>query len=760
MGLNSIRGRCVTSAALNSVSKIRPKLLFQLWLSFICLLCFVFTAALLGASALLAPVAMARQAGADVSVGATATAKPARIQAGKNLFGTSCVFCHGQEGRGSGGPSLRGLKLSARQIEAIIANGKPGTAMAAFKNTYSPNQIATLTAYILSLPSNAPNKAAAGQAASASLEEASATGAKIYSAYCASCHEAGGPPYVNRAVLKAATPDYIVYMLASGTMHAQGAALTESQRVAVAEYITGKPLTSSAAAQQKAAAAQCSSPAPQSFEGPEWNGWGVDLDNSRFQPADAAGLAAAQVPALKLKWAFGVPGGFTSYSQPVVVGGRVFIGEPLGGVYSLDAATGCTYWKFQAAAGVRTAITIATEASKPLAYFADLRANVYAVNAVTGKLVWRTKLSDHPYARVTGAPRLYKGALYVPVSSREEWMASDPRYPCCTFRGIMATLDANTGKIIWKTYTISEAARPTTKNKAGTQLSGPSGAGLWSSPTIDEQSRVLYIAAGNNYSDPTTKLSDAVLAFDLKTGKIVWSRQITAGDTYNVSCYRDDHSNCPAKQGPDSDFAAPLILRILSDGRRVLIAGQKSGVVFALDPDKQGEILWQKRIGHGGPLGGVDWGAAADAGTAFVALSDFGMTGGQDGIVPDPKAGGGLFALQLSDGQQAWSAPAAEINCTVPRCSPAQSAAVTAIPGVIFSGAADGHMRAYSSIDGKIIWDFDTVQSFDTVNKIPARGGSIDGGGPAVAGGMVFFSAGYGSLYGIAGNVLLAFGVQ
>jgi polyvinyl alcohol dehydrogenase (cytochrome) len=746
-----------------TTTKIKSRLLFREPLYLLGLSCFLFAGALVATSALLVPTAMARQEAAASASATAATANPARIQAGKKLFATSCVFCHGQQGQGSGGPSLRGLKLSARQIEAIISNGKPGTAMAAFKNTYSPGQIASLTAYIFSLPSNASSKAAsnsAAQSASASLEDASATGAKIYSAYCASCHEAGGPPYVNRAVLKAATPDYIVYMLASGTMHVQGAALTESQRTAVAEYITGKPLASNAASQQQAAAAQCSSRAPQNFEGPQWNGWGVDLDNSRFQPADAAGLSAAQVPTLKLKWAFGVPGGFTSYSQPVVVGGRVFIGEPLGGVYSLDAATGCTYWKFQAAAGVRTAITIATEASKPLAYFADLRANVYAVNAATGKLVWRTKLSGHPYARVTGAPRLYKGALYVPVSSREEWMASDPRYPCCTFRGFMAALDAASGKIIWKTYTIPEAARPTTRNKAGTQLSGPSGAGLWSSPTIDEHAHVLYIAAGNNYSDPTTKLSDAVLALDLKTGKIVWSRQITADDTYNVSCYRDDHSNCPAKQGPDSDFAAPLILRTLENGQRVLIAGQKSGVVFALDPDKQGEILWQKRIGHGGPLGGVDWGAAADDGTAFVALSDFGMTGGPDGIIPDPKAGGGLFALRLSDGQQVWSAPAAEINCTVPRCSPAQSAAVTAIPGAIFSGAADGHMRAYSSTDGKIIWDFDTVQSFDTVNKIPARGGSIDGGGPAVAGGMVFVSAGYGSLYGIAGNVLLAFGTQ
>jgi polyvinyl alcohol dehydrogenase (cytochrome) len=435
----------------------------------------------------------------------------------------------------------------------------------------------------------------------------------------------------------------------------------------------------------------------------------------------------------------------------------VFIGGPIGGVYSLDASTGCTYWTFHADAGVRTAITIGPNR---LAYFGDLRANVYAVNAVTGKLVWKRKISNHPYARITGSPRFYKGRLYVPVSSREEWMAADPRYPCCTFRGILAALDAATGKEVWRTYPVSEPAQPTKRNKVGTQLWGPSGAGLWSAPTIDEQRQVLYIGAGNNYSDPQTSMSDAILAIDLKTGKIVWARQITSGDTYNVSCYRDDRSNCPTKQGPDSDFGAPPILRKLPNGKRVLVVGQKSGVVFGLDPDDRGKTVWQTRIGHGGPLGGVEWGPATDSTTAYVALSDFGMTGGPEGILPDPKAGGGLFALRLTDGQQIWAVSPLAGDCTISRCSPAQSAAVSAIPGVIFSGADDGHIRAYSSTDGKTLWDFDTVRDFDTVNRLPARGGTIDGGGPAIAGRMVFVSAGYGSLYALPGNVLLAFGPQ
>jgi polyvinyl alcohol dehydrogenase (cytochrome) len=338
-------------------------------------------------------------------------------------------------------------------------------------------------------------------------------------------------------------------------------------------------------------------------------------------------------------------------------------------------------------------------------------------------------------------------------------MAADPSYPCCTFRGVLAALDVATGKEVWRTYTISEPARPTTKNKAGTQLWGPSGAGVWSTPTIDEQRKALYIGAGNNYSDPQTPMSDAVLAVDLSSGKILWSKQITSGDTYNVSCYRDDRSNCPAKQGPDSDFGAPPILRELANGKRVLIVSQKSGVIFGLDPDDQGKIVWQTRIGHGGPLGGVEWGPAADSATAYVALSDFAMTGGPEGLIPDPKAGGGLFALRLSDGQQLWHVRPQE-DCKIPRCSPAQSAAVSAIPGVIFSGSDDGHIRAFSSTDGNVLWDFDTMRNFDTLDRWPGRGGTIDGGGPAIAGGMVFVSAGYGSLYAIPGNVLLAFSAR
>jgi polyvinyl alcohol dehydrogenase (cytochrome) len=463
------------------------------------------------------------------------------------------------------------------------------------------------------------------------------------------------------------------------------------------------------------------------------------------------------VPHLKLKWAFGLRGGFTSYAQPTVVGGRVFVGGPLGGVYSLNASTGCTYWGFQADAGVRTAITIGPDGR---AYFGDLRANAYALSAKTGRVLWQTRLSTHPYARITGSPVLYQGTVYVPVSSREEWMAADPHYPCCTFRGFIDALDARTGRVLWKTYTIDQPAEPTYKNKMGTQMLGPSGGGLWSTPTIDTERGVLYIGAGNNYSDPATPMSDAILAIDLKSGKIVWSKQITPDDTYNISCYRPDRANCPKKQGPDTDFGSSPILRKLANGKRILVVAQKSGIVFGLDPDDNGKIRWQTRIGPAGPLGGIEWGPAASADTVFAALSALAFAQGPHGLMPDPKVGGGMFALSLSDGHVLWKTLPPPGGCNTPRCSPAQSEAVSAMPGAVFSGSDSGRLRAYATGDGTILWDFDAAREFKTVNGVPARGGAIDGGGPAIAGGMVFVDSGYGSIYGIPGNVLLAFGVQ
>jgi polyvinyl alcohol dehydrogenase (cytochrome) len=498
--------------------------------------------------------------------------------------------------------------------------------------------------------------------------------------------------------------------------------------------------------------------------GSQWTGWGANTSNSRFQDAASAGLTAADVPRLQLKWAFGFPGDLQSHAQATIAGGRVFVGSWGGKVYSLSAATGCIHWFFEAAGSVRSAVSIGrigTGASaRYAAFFGDATATAYAVDATTGALLWKTKVEDFPVARVTGSPRFHNGRLYVPLASGEEAAGALPTYECCRFRGSVVALDATTGTLIWKTYTIDEP-KPTKKNKSGAQLWGPSGAPVWSSPTIDAKNNALLITTGNNYSDPPSSMSDAFVALDLDSGKVLWARQMTAADAYTAACRLPDKTNCADSNGPDFDFSSPPILVTLPDGRRALIAGQKSGIVHAIDPDRRGETLWQVRVAQGGTMGGIQWGSAADSANVYVAVSDIGriMLNYSNNTDADPKRGGGIVALRLESGERIWYTPPPGCGGRR-RCSPAQSAAVTAIPGVAFSGSVDGHMRAYSTTDGKILWDLDTIRSYQTVNGVPAQGGSLDGPGAAVGDGMVFFNSGYPTAGGMPGNVLLAFSVD
>jgi polyvinyl alcohol dehydrogenase (cytochrome) len=468
-----------------------------------------------------------------------------------------------------------------------------------------------------------------------------------------------------------------------------------------------------------------------------------------------AQLAAQDVPRLKLKWAFGFPGATSAFAQPTIFGGRLFVGSQGGKVYSLDANSGCAYWRFDAGAGVRTAIVIGPRTDGWSAYFGDFGANVHAVDALTGKALWRTQVEGHPAARITGAPTLVGTTLFVPVSSIEEATGASPAYGCCTFRGSIVALEASTGKLLWKSYTIAQEPTPGAVNAAGVQLMGPSGAAIWSSPTFDAATHRIYVTTGDNYSDPPTDTSDAILAFDADSGALAWSRQTTSGDAYNIACSRTARDNCPRADGPDLDYGSSAILVDLPRGKRALIGAQKSGVVTALDPDHGGEILWQTRVGRGGKLGGVEWGAAADQNKLYVAVSDAKLIS----VAVDSAGDPGLNALNLDTGEVAWKTPHPSCN-GVPGCDPAQAAAVTAIPGAVFSGDLDGHLRAYAAEDGRILWDVDTTGQHHTVNGVTAYGGSINGPGAVVVGGVLYVNSGYGAFGEMPGNVLLAYTVD
>ena len=583
-------------------------------------------------------------------------------------------------------------------------------------------------------------------------------GAVLYNDHCAICHEAGtdGDSHApGRDVLRQLTPEQILQTLEKGAMKAQAAERSRAQRQALAEYLSGKSIGSELP-NPIPKSAFCGSSAHtfrNSLDGPAWNGWGVSVTNSRFEPGEAAGMTAGDVPHLKLKWAFGFPGASSGGTQPVVVGGRVYVADAEGDVFALDAQTGCIHWTIAVEAGVRSAITIGSHGSGGglAAYFGDQSANVYAVDAESGKLLWKVKVDDYFLAAITGAPQLYEGRLFVPVSSREESQVGNPKYPCCAFRGSVVALNAATGKQIWKTYTIAQEAKPEQKNSVGTQLVGPSGAAVWDAPTLDVKRNVLYVGTGNNFSPPATDLSDSIVALDMKTGKIKWSRQQTGNDIWNGSCRRPDREPavCPDADSPDFDFGSTSTLVELPRGRQMLIAGNKSGIVWALDPDRQGEIIWQQQVGKGSSGGGVLWGIAADSERVFVPNGFF-----------DPKSpdsAGGMAAIGLNDGYPIWSTPNPPCGDRK-ACKPSHPAAVTAIPGVVFSGTMDGRLRAYAAKDGKVLWEYDTARDFLTVNGVKANGGSMSNAGPTVVGGMLFVNSGYSHHGGIVpGNALLAF---
>ncbi|HTB14970.1 MAG TPA: PQQ-binding-like beta-propeller repeat protein [Bryobacteraceae bacterium] len=582
--------------------------------------------------------------------------------------------------------------------------------------------------------------------ASSACFAAAPDGAALYKSRCAVCHD--GKPQLHMPShddLVAKTPEAVVKAMFEGSMQPQAAGLSEEEGRAIAKFITAKEFSTSTAPM----AGQCTAPAkPLAIASTDWNGWGQDLGNSRYQPKP--GLSAADVPKLKVKWAFGFPSDTSVQGQPTVVGGRIFVGSVSGTLYSLDAATGCIYWTYKTGATIRTAPVIGKVGKHFIAFIGDVKATAHAVDAETGKPLWKVKIEDHPVARIVGAPTFYNGRLYVPVSSIEEASAMGPKYECCKFRGSVAALDAETGKVIWKSFTVLDPPKAYKTSSTGAQLYGPAGAAVWSSPTVDPKRKLVYAATGDSYTDVDMNTSDAILAFDLKTGKLVWSKQVLEKDNFTMACGQAGKANCPETKGPDFDFGTSPALRSIGGGKQLLVIGQKSGILWALDPDDKGKVVWQARVGKGGALGGIEWGHATDDTQAYAAISDRG------------KGPGLVAAVNLKSGEIAWSKLTPDTGCKpgTAGCQTTMSAAISVIPGVVFAGGVDGHFRAYDTKSGEIVWDFDAAHPYDTVNSVPAKGGSFDAPGPVIVNGTVYTTSGYGMWGGSAGNVLLAFSID
>jgi len=584
-------------------------------------------------------------------------------------------------------------------------------------------------------------------------------GQAIYDKSCASCHQqpAADSRAPNREALGQFSPESILTALSTGRMTQQGYALNDAEKKAVAELLAGRAVGSPTPI---ADAARCTTAAPAMTDptkGTNWNGWGGTVTNTRYVPADKGGITAPLVPRLKLKWAFGFPGVIAARAQPVVVGGRLFVSSESGDVFALSPKTGCIYWVFHAQSGIRTAVSVgqyktAAGASAWGLYFADGAANAYGVDAITGKQIWTRKVDEHSGARATGSPTYYNGRVYVPLAGlNEEGQGGRPTYECCTFRGSVTALDASTGNVIWKTYTISEEPQKRGVTKEGVQVWGPAGGGIWSAPTIDARRRVLYVSTGNGYSEPTQPTTDAVIAMDLDKGTIKWVNQPGVREVWMMGCKPEnpDNPRCPAVEGPDHDFSASPMLTKKSNGQDILIIQSKSGMAYAFDPDKAGAKVWEYRTSGGSGLGG-QWGGAVDGKLAY-----FGVNGT---LSPAP---GGMRAVKIDTGEEVWSkAPEPKLCGNGRGCSSAQGGALTAVPGIVFSGSGDGGLRAYATDDGTLVWSFDTNKEFTTVNGVKANGSTMDGPGATISDGMLFVNSGYGGIAGRPGNVLLAFGVE
>jgi polyvinyl alcohol dehydrogenase (cytochrome) len=579
------------------------------------------------------------------------------------------------------------------------------------------------------------------------------SGEALYKARCAACHDNADARTPSRQTLQNMTPSRILRTLDFGAMMTIAYTLNREERQAVANFL-GKPGEEPRPRQ----GAYCKDRSVRlgDLAKDAWNGWSPSRDNARFVPPELAKLTAAQVPALKLKWAFGFGGDISAMAQPTVIGNHVFVGSAGGVVHALRTDTGCLQWTFQANGPVRSAIVATPLEGGHVLLFGDLTGWFYALEAETGVQLWRVRPEEHEAVRLSAPPVVHNGLVIVPVASWEESRALNADYRCCTFRGSLTALRLRDGSIAWKRFMIPSAALRTGKTAGGVETFGPSGVGIWGSPAVDVKRNRLYVTTGNNYSLPATSLSDAIVALDLDTGAIVWSQQALPNDVYNSACsLTPKAASCPEGSGPDYDFGSPPIL-VNAGGRDLLVAGQKAGIVWAFDPDANGKVVWQTRVGTGGINGGVQWGMASDGERVYAASSDVVVIRTATTRTLDPSAGGGLTALRVADGSIVWRA--APVPCAGrPNCSPAQSAAVTAIPGVVFSGAVDGHLRAYSAADGKIIWSYDTVREYETVNGLVARGGAIDGPGPIVVNGMVLVNSGYMRFGGAPGNVLLAF---
>lgn len=585
-------------------------------------------------------------------------------------------------------------------------------------------------------------------------------GAALYSTHCATCHLGQVYKAPHQTWLEMMSQKALYTTMTEGIMAPQASKLSEQQKVEVIEYLTSQRYTPAKSASQPVNICTGDAATFAAWDNQEITGWG--RDTSRYVPDAVAGLNQADLPKLRLKWSFGYAGAFRARSQPSIAMGAIYTGSQDGTVYALDLETGCVRWSFSASAEVRTGIVLGQHGeTRPLAFFGDIIANLYAVDATTGELVWKISADDHPSATLTGTPAYHAGIVYAPVSSLEVTAAADPDYPCCTFRGKVIAVDANSGSTTWESYTVPEPPSQQGVSSVGTAILAPSGAPVWNSPTLDPANNRLFFGSGENYSSPADGNSDAIFAVRMDTGERLWTRQVFAGDAWNVGCMMSvNHPNCPPEMGPDYDQGSSPLLIKRPEAEDVIVAGHKDGSVVAYDAATGAQRQWVTKVGRGSIQGGVHFGMAAEGTRVYAPINDMNDT--RNGEDLDPAlARPGVHAIDAENGAVLWSHVQEDIcSDDRPLCDPGVSAPLTALTNAVIAGHLDGHLRAYDGQTGEVIWDYDTKRDFNTVNGVAASGGGMSGAGVTVAQGHVVVNSGYGLYFHEPGNALLVFAVD
>jgi polyvinyl alcohol dehydrogenase (cytochrome) len=510
------------------------------------------------------------------------------------------------------------------------------------------------------------------------------------------------------------------------------------------------------------------------------NGFGTDLSNTRHSKSSITSRNAAE---LKLVLSHAGLGARERRGAPVVTSQAIITSAKFS-VMAIDRNTGCEYWSyspFDAAANplltaFRSLYFLNEGGTRQALVFAgDLNGVMHAIDARSGKQVWKRFVGTDPANHIiTGSPVFAEGNLFIPVSTLEAIATVFLKGPCCRSHGMVQAVNPYTGEGVWS-FNVTPDAQVQPGNASRL---GPNGGSVWSSPAVDTKRHLLFVGTGQNLTRPATPTSDAIVALDTGTGAVRWVFQSTADDTWNVSCQLPllwgRGGKCDRPEGSDLDFGASPMLATLPDGRPVVIGGAKNGVVYALDRES-GALVWSRRLGAGGNLGGIHWGMATDGEKIYVGVSDlnsikltvFDKPGTPAKIALSENGKPGVYALEMASGKLVWEQHPVHQHegASVPSIF---SAALSVTNDVVFAGSLDGAVHAFRTNDGASLWTHDTrnVQPIADAGGNGVQGGTIDGAGPIVAGTDLVVNSGYSAFGGASefqggvGNALFVFRVK